>query len=304
MRPLVDHVQVSGSSPSSKSTSPRRRSSVVLASASCRQLLRASRSANSSTSASRSVGLITGNDNDEPTDVRRIGHGRRSGACAGAGSLRPVMATVWVIVVAAGAGRRFGGRKQYEPLGGRRVARLVAARRPPRRPTASWLVVRARPGRRRRAGRRRGRRPAGPPGRARCGPAWRRCPATPRSIVVHDARPPAGGRGAVRRGWSAAVAAGADAAVPGGAVTDTLRERSAADRSTATAWWRCRRRRRSGPRPCARPTPPSPRPPTTRRWSRPRVARWSSWTARPPTSRSPARSTSAWRRRCSVSARH
>jgi 2-C-methyl-D-erythritol 4-phosphate cytidylyltransferase len=31
------------------------------------------------------------------------------------------MADVWVIVVAAGSGRRFGGAKQYEPLAGRRV---------------------------------------------------------------------------------------------------------------------------------------------------------------------------------------
>ncbi|MGH9112713.1 MAG: IspD/TarI family cytidylyltransferase, partial [Acidimicrobiales bacterium] len=31
------------------------------------------------------------------------------------------MAAVWVIVVAAGSGSRFGGPKQYEQLGGRRV---------------------------------------------------------------------------------------------------------------------------------------------------------------------------------------
>ena len=31
------------------------------------------------------------------------------------------MGTVWVIVVAAGAGQRFGGAKQYRPLAGRRV---------------------------------------------------------------------------------------------------------------------------------------------------------------------------------------
>jgi 2-C-methyl-D-erythritol 4-phosphate cytidylyltransferase len=37
---------------------------------------------------------------------------------------------VWVVVVAAGAGTRFGGAKQYEPLGGRRVLdwSLTAAR--------------------------------------------------------------------------------------------------------------------------------------------------------------------------------
>ncbi|MCA1693112.1 MAG: NTP transferase domain-containing protein, partial [Actinobacteria bacterium] len=31
------------------------------------------------------------------------------------------MTSVWVIVVAAGAGSRFGARKQYEALGDRRV---------------------------------------------------------------------------------------------------------------------------------------------------------------------------------------
>ncbi|MEO6987963.1 MAG: 2-C-methyl-D-erythritol 4-phosphate cytidylyltransferase [Aquihabitans sp.] len=39
-------------------------------------------------------------------------------------------APVWVVVVAAGSGRRFGGAKQYEPLAGRRVIdwSLAAAR--------------------------------------------------------------------------------------------------------------------------------------------------------------------------------
>ena len=42
----------------------------------------------------------------------------------------PDAAPVWVVVVAAGSGRRFGGAKQYEPLAGRRVIdwSLAAAR--------------------------------------------------------------------------------------------------------------------------------------------------------------------------------
>ncbi|MCU1497879.1 MAG: ispD [Acidimicrobiales bacterium] len=34
---------------------------------------------------------------------------------------RPPSSSVWVVIVAAGTGRRFGGAKQYSPLAGRRV---------------------------------------------------------------------------------------------------------------------------------------------------------------------------------------
>ena len=135
--------------------------------------------------------------------------------------------TVWVVVVAAGSGRRFGAPKQFAPLGGRpwcngpsRPAargRRRGARAPCRRrwrhadrsvSTWSWPG-----GDTRRVGARR----AG--GGARVG----------RVIVVHDgARPLASP--ALFRAVVDAVAAGADAAVPAVAVADTLK-RSWATRS-------------------------------------------------------------------------
>lgn len=137
------------------------------------------------------------------------------------------MGSVWVIVVAAGSGRRFGSAKQYRPLAGRRVLdwSLDAARTvtegpgdgvvlvvPPSRagddePGADAVV----------AG------DATRSGSVRAGLA--RVPADAEVVVVHDgARPLAGGD--IFAAVVAAVRDGADAALPGVAVSDTLRSRS------------------------------------------------------------------------------
>lgn len=127
---------------------------------------------------------------------------------------------VWAVVVAAGAGRRFGGAKQYEPLAGARVLdhALRSARPvcdgvvlvvPPDRvaddePTADAVVA---------GGETRS-------GSVRAGLA--RVPEGAEVVVVHDGARPL----AERELWErvvAAVRAGADAAVPVVPVTDTLR---------------------------------------------------------------------------------
>jgi 2-C-methyl-D-erythritol 4-phosphate cytidylyltransferase len=142
------------------------------------------------------------------------------------------MGRVWVVVVAAGSGRRFGGAKQYEPLAGRRVldwsldaARSVVAGpgRAPGGPGGVVLVVAP--------GREGDDEPAADAvvagartrsGSVRAGLA--RVADDAEVIVVHDgARPLAGADlfTAVVR----AVREGADAAVPGVPVADTLRSR-------------------------------------------------------------------------------
>ena len=134
--------------------------------------------------------------------------------------------SVWVVVVAAGSGRRFGARKQFALLGGRRLvhwaldaARAVAdgvvlvvpagdapdVTAPSAPGTGADVVV------------------VGGDTRAasvRCGLAA--VPSSAEVIVVHDgARPLASP--ALFRAVVAAVAGGADAAVPGLAVVDTLK---------------------------------------------------------------------------------
>jgi 2-C-methyl-D-erythritol 4-phosphate cytidylyltransferase len=134
--------------------------------------------------------------------------------------------SVWVVVVAAGSGRRFGAPKQFAQLGGRPLVQwaLEAARAvadgvvlvvpagersdgaaPPVAPGGADVVV------------------AGGDSRAdsvRCGLAA--VPPSAEVIVVHDgARPLASP--ALFRAVVAAVTAGADAAVPGLAVVDTLK---------------------------------------------------------------------------------
>jgi 2-C-methyl-D-erythritol 4-phosphate cytidylyltransferase len=130
------------------------------------------------------------------------------------------MGHVWAIVVAAGSARRFGRAKQYEPLAGRRVVDwsldaaatvaegVVLVVSPDHatddEPGASHVV----PGAATRSG------------SVRAGLS--RVPADAEVVVVHDgARPlaPAGLFTAVVD----AVRAGADAAVPGVPVVDTLR---------------------------------------------------------------------------------
>jgi 2-C-methyl-D-erythritol 4-phosphate cytidylyltransferase len=133
------------------------------------------------------------------------------------------MGHVWAIVVAAGSGRRFGGAKQYEPLAGRRVLdwSLAAAAAA----TDGVVLVVA------------------PPDLARDEPAadaviagadtrsgsvragLARVPADAEVVVVHDgARPLADAD--LFRDVVEAVRAGADAAVPGVPVVDTLRARA------------------------------------------------------------------------------
>jgi 2-C-methyl-D-erythritol 4-phosphate cytidylyltransferase len=127
---------------------------------------------------------------------------------------------VWAVVVAAGAGRRFGGAKQYEPLAGARVLdhALRAARAvcdgvvlvvPPDRvadpePDADSVVA------------------GGETRSASVRAGLARVPEGAGVVVVHDgARPLA--ELALWERVVAAVRAGADAAVPVVPVTDTLR---------------------------------------------------------------------------------
>ena len=133
------------------------------------------------------------------------------------------MGEVWSIVVAAGSGRRFGGAKQYEPLAGRRVidwslaaARadadgvvLVVAPAHAGDAEAAADVVVAGAGTR--------------SGSVRAGLAA--VPADAEVVVVHDAARPLAGP-ELFRDVVAAVRAGADAAVPGVPVVDTLRART------------------------------------------------------------------------------
>ncbi len=142
--------------------------------------------------------------------------------------------TVWTIVVAGGSGRRFGGRKQYQTLGSQRVLDWsVAAAR-----AAGEGVVVVVPADD--AAREHG--VAGGATRAesvRAGLA--QVPAAATIVCVHDgARPFADA--AVFRRVIAAVAAGADGAIPGVPVTDTIKQVDATgavahtpDRSSLTA---------------------------------------------------------------------
>jgi 2-C-methyl-D-erythritol 4-phosphate cytidylyltransferase len=132
------------------------------------------------------------------------------------------MGQVWSIVVAAGSGRRFGGPKQYRPLAGRRVIDWslaaaaagsdgvvlvvapdrVAAPEPP----ADVVVVGA----------------DTRSGSVRAGLAG--VPDAADVVLVHDAARPIA-EPSLFATVVAAVRDGADAAVPGVPVTDTLRAR-------------------------------------------------------------------------------
>jgi 2-C-methyl-D-erythritol 4-phosphate cytidylyltransferase len=135
------------------------------------------------------------------------------------------LAPVWAIVVAAGSGRRFGAAKQYEPLAGRRVLdwALAAARA-----AADGVVLVVPPDR---AGDDEPLADAVVPGAAtRSGSVRAGLAAVPDAagvVVVHDgARPLADA--ATFAAVVAAVRAGADAALPGLPVSDTLRARTGA----------------------------------------------------------------------------
>ncbi len=134
--------------------------------------------------------------------------------------------SVWVVVVAAGSGRRFGASKQFATLGGRPMvqwavdaSRAVADGVVLVLPAGEHLDVDAAPGLRSGAdvvvsgGDTR-------PASVRAGLAA--VPESAQVIVVHDgARPLASP--ALFRAVVAAVTGGADAAVPGIAVADTLK---------------------------------------------------------------------------------
>jgi 2-C-methyl-D-erythritol 4-phosphate cytidylyltransferase len=137
------------------------------------------------------------------------------------------MPSVWVIVVAAGSGSRFGRPKQYEDLAGRRVLEwsLAAARATAADPGDGVVVV-VPPDR------------AGEPaphahgvvagGATRSGSVRAGLAAVPGDadiIVVHDGARPLAGADLFARVVEA-VREGADAAVPAVEVTDTLRRRS------------------------------------------------------------------------------
>jgi 2-C-methyl-D-erythritol 4-phosphate cytidylyltransferase len=138
------------------------------------------------------------------------------------------MGPVWVIVVAAGSGSRFGGAKLYEDLSGRRVLdwSLAAARDAASRAGGGVVVVVA-PDR------------VGDPepadavvaGRAtRSGSVRAGLAAVPEDaeiVVVHDGARPLAAPALFAQAVEA-VRQGADAAVPAVAVTDTLRHRSGA----------------------------------------------------------------------------
>jgi 2-C-methyl-D-erythritol 2,4-cyclodiphosphate synthase/2-C-methyl-D-erythritol 4-phosphate cytidylyltransferase len=123
---------------------------------------------------------------------------------------------VWTIVVAGGSGRRFGGLKQYESLGDRRVIdwAVDTARR-----ASSGVVVVVPADDAEREGA-----VAGGATRSdsvRAGLA--RVPAEATIICVHDGARPFADESLYRRVITA-VSAGADAAIPGIAVADTMKE--------------------------------------------------------------------------------
>ena len=133
------------------------------------------------------------------------------------------MGSVWVVVVAAGSGTRYGAAKQYEPLGGRRVLdwSLAAARG-----VADGVVAVVAPDR---VGDREPLADAvaggGDSRSASVRAVLALVPPGAEVVVVHDgARPLAAPD--LFEAVIAAVRAGADAAVPGVPLADTLRWRS------------------------------------------------------------------------------
>jgi len=130
------------------------------------------------------------------------------------------MAGVWAVVVAAGSGTRFGARKQYEMLGDRRVldwaldaARSVAAgvvlvvlqaEASTPEPGADVVVA------------------GGPTRSASVRAGLVAVPSDADIVIVHDAARPFASV-ALFEAVVAAIAAGADGAVPGVPVTDTVK---------------------------------------------------------------------------------
>jgi 2-C-methyl-D-erythritol 4-phosphate cytidylyltransferase len=133
---------------------------------------------------------------------------------------------VWTIVVAAGTGQRFGGPKQFEPLGDRRVLDWAVATA---RSVSDGVVVVVPPGQADTPGEVEG-------GETRSASVRRGLGAVPPEaevVVVHDGARPFASPALFRR-VIAAVTAGADGAIPGLAVTDTVKEVDAAGVVVAT----------------------------------------------------------------------
>lgn len=127
---------------------------------------------------------------------------------------------VWTIVVAAGEGQRFGGAKQFADLGGRPVVEWGVAAAS----AVSAGIVTVVPPSRAAAG-------EGVAGGATRSESVRRgleaVPLDAEIVCVHDAARPFATPGLFRRVVDA-VRAGADGAVPGLSVTDTIKQVDAA----------------------------------------------------------------------------
>lgn len=122
---------------------------------------------------------------------------------------------VWTIVVGAGGGARFGGRKQFEQLDGRRVLDVAVAAA---QDASAGVVVVVPPADAAREGA-----VAGGSSRSASVRAGLAAVPTDATIVcVHDAARPLATR-ALFDAVVDAVTAGADAAVPATAVTDTVK---------------------------------------------------------------------------------
>ena len=122
------------------------------------------------------------------------------------------MPRVWTVVVAAGSGSRFGGPKQFEMLGGRRVLDWSVATA---KAASAGVVVVLPPGHGGVAG--------GPTRSASVRNGLAKVPADAEIVCIHDAaRPFASGELFAR--VVAAVAGGADGAVPGLPVSDTIKQ--------------------------------------------------------------------------------
>jgi 2-C-methyl-D-erythritol 4-phosphate cytidylyltransferase len=134
---------------------------------------------------------------------------------------------VWTIVVAAGTGQRFGGAKQFEVLGDRRVVdwSLAAART-----VSDGAILVVPPG----SPHRPGEVPGGETRSASVRSGLAAVPAEAAVIIVHDGARPFASPALFRRVVDA-VRAGADGAVPGLPITDTVKQVDVAGRVVATS---------------------------------------------------------------------
>jgi 2-C-methyl-D-erythritol 4-phosphate cytidylyltransferase len=137
-----------------------------------------------------------------------------------------VLEVIWTVVVAAGSGQRFGRPKQYEPLGGRQVLDWAVSAATA---ASDGVVVVVPPA------------DSGGPGTVAGGPTrsasvrngLAMVPASATIVCVHDAARPFADEEVFAR-VVAAVRAGADGAVPGLPVADTIKVIDADGVVTAT----------------------------------------------------------------------